>query len=58
MYCSIILRQAHQALIVQFAELQNLRSRVLEAEQRLLGTRRRANRQARFRRVRKRGLSR
>lgn len=58
MYCSIILRQAHQALIVQFAELQNLRSRVLEAEQRLLGTRRRANMQARFRRVRKRGLSR
>jgi hypothetical protein len=58
MYTSIILRQANQALIVQFAELQNLRSRVLEAEQRLLGIRRRANRQGRYRRIRKRGLSR
>jgi len=44
MYSSIVLRETHQALIVQFAELQNLRSRVLKAEQRLLSPRRRAHR--------------
>ena len=42
MYSSAVLRQTHQALIVQFTELQNLRSRVLKAEQRLLASRRRA----------------
>lgn len=41
MYSSAVLRQTHQALIVQFTELQNLRSRVLKAEQRLLASRRR-----------------
>jgi hypothetical protein len=39
MYSSAILRQTHQNLIVQFTELQNLRSRVLKAEQRLFGRR-------------------
>lgn len=34
MYSSAILRQTHESLIVQFTELQNLRSRVLIAEQR------------------------
>lgn len=42
MYSSAVLRQTHQALIVQFTELQNLRSRVSKAEQRLLAPRRRA----------------
>jgi len=37
MYSSAILRQTREALIVQFTELQNLRRRVLMAEQRLLG---------------------
>jgi len=44
MYSSAILRQTHEALIVQFTELQNLRSRVLMAEQRLLGPMRRGRR--------------
>lgn len=40
MYSSVVLRQTHQTLVVQFTELQNLRSRVLKAEQRLLAPRR------------------
>lgn len=36
MYSSAVLHQTHQALVVQFTELQNLRSRVLRAEQRML----------------------
>lgn len=43
MYSAAILRQTHQNLIIQFNELQNLRSRVLKAEQRMFGGRR-ANR--------------
>lgn len=43
MYSSAVLRQTHQNLIVQFTELQNLRSRVLKAEERIFG-KRRANR--------------
>lgn len=39
MHCSAVLRQTRQNLIVQFTELQNLRSRVLRAEQRLLAPR-------------------
>jgi hypothetical protein len=44
MYPLSIICQARQSLVVQFAELQKLRNRVLEAEQRMLG-RRRASRQ-------------
>lgn len=40
MYSSAVLRQTQQNLIVQFTELQNLRIRVLNAEQRLFGRRR------------------
>ena len=43
MYSSAVLRQTRQNLIVQFTELQNLRSRVMKAEQRMFGQRR-ANR--------------
>lgn len=46
MYSSTVLRQTHKALIVQFTELQNLRSRVLKAEQRLLSSRRPSRRRA------------
>lgn len=42
MYSSAVLRQTHKALIVQFTELQNLRNRVLKAEERLLAPKRRA----------------
>lgn len=41
MYSSV-LYQTHQALVIQLTELQNLRRRVLKAEQRMLGRRRRA----------------
>ena len=58
MYSSVVLHQTHQALFVQFAELQNLRSRVLEAERRMLGARRRANRRRAHRLARRRGPSR
>lgn len=44
MYSSAVLRQTHESLIVQFTELQNLRSRVSMAEQRLLGPMRRVRR--------------
>ncbi len=44
MYSAAILRQTHQDLIVQFTELQNLRSRVLKAEQRMFGRRRSSRR--------------
>lgn len=43
MYSSAVLRQTHKALIVQFTELQNLRNRVLKAEERLLAPKRRAH---------------
>lgn len=59
MYSSAVLRQTHQALIVQFTELQNLRSRVLKAEQRLLAPRRRGRgRRAKRPLVRRQGPSR
>ena len=49
MYSAAILRQTHQNLNVQFTELQNLRSRVLKAEERMFGGRR-ANRRITVRR--------
>jgi hypothetical protein len=52
MYSSAVLRQTHQALIIQFTELQNLRSRVSMAEQRLLAPRRRPQGRALGRRLR------
>jgi hypothetical protein len=58
MYSSAVLRQTHKALIVQFTELQNLRNRVLKAEQRLLEPKRRASgRRVLGKRPRRRGRS-
>lgn len=58
MYSSAVLRQTHKALIVQFTELQNLRIRVLKAEQRLLEPKRRPpGRRALGKRPRGRGHS-
>jgi hypothetical protein len=51
MHSSAVLRQTHQDLIVQFTELQNLRSRVLQAEQRMFGPRRANRRRASGRRL-------
>lgn len=58
MYSSAVLRQTHKTLIVQFTELQNLRNRVLKAEQRLIEPKRRApRRRALGKRPRGRGHS-